>query len=236
MKRTALDWWIRFFTSLLLVLLLCTGALLLLRDAWKQRLQAQAAMAVVAQIENGSSVIAIDALPPEVEVEVEDIEALIGFAKMTGQPLPEQPEESASGTDMLTGKGTLEIEKIGLKLPVLEGTGRKPLRYGAGWLTTSASPGQPGNCVLLGHRMRQKGRMFNRLDELRAGDIVTLTDADGNSYAYAVFETATVEPGQLFEELYRNTDGRFLSLVTCTPVGVGSHRMVVWCRIQEADV
>lgn len=231
MNETAkLDKSIRALTMLMALLLLIMGALLLTRDHWKAELQAAASKEVVEAIKSGNTVISLTTLPPEIEGEEDDLEVLQGLEEVYGHSLLEDVPEA---TDRLIGMATLEIKKIDLLLPVVEGTGRIQLRYGAGWLVTSALPGQPGNCVIFGHRMRAKGRKFNRLDELLSGDEVIIADAEGTVYTYIVNETVEVEPADLFKELYKGAEGRNLSLVTCTPVGVGSRRMVVSCELEQ---
>ena len=65
--------------------------------------------------------------------------------------------------------GIMEIDKIDLKLPVLNGTSEAILRIGAGFLEGTTAIGEPGNTVLTAHRSHTYGRFFNRLDELEVG-------------------------------------------------------------------
>ena len=78
--------------------------------------------------------------------------------------------------------------------------------------------------------MKTYGRHFNRLDELIAGDVVTLTVADGSTFDYVVSDKAVMTPEEVSKALTAYTDGFKLTLVTCTPTGVGSHRLLVYCE------
>ena len=130
------------------------------------------------------------------------------------------------------GRGTISIPTIDLKMAVMEGADRRALRGGAGWLPSSAEMGAPGNCVIFGHRMKKYGRHFNRLDELEAGDEITLSAGDGDVYTYTVTGKETIEPEELFNALSSHNDGYSLTLVTCTPVGKGTHRLLIYAAMQ----
>lgn len=145
-------------------------------------------------------------------------------------------EERLPDELMLTALGTISIEKIDLSLPLFDSADIVPLRYGAGRLEKTALPGEQGNCVILGHRMKTYGSLFNRLDEVSVGDEVKIAAIDGTVYVYVVEEViAKLEPTEL-EKYVTNDDlsGSRLTLVTCTPTGVGSHRIVIIATLQEA--
>jgi LPXTG-site transpeptidase (sortase) family protein len=219
------------------MLAMVLAGLFLSRDHWKARISEQASQDLLMQIENGKSEIVLTSLAPEIDGENEDWVAIEGLEKLLGVDF-DRPEELTEAQELaqqkkLTAKGKLEIPKISLNLPVLEGTGKVGLRYGAGWFAMSAEPGQPGNCLLFGHRMKARGRLFNRLNELVRGDTVYIADMDAQLYTYTVVDKIEVLPENLFEELYKHTDGRYLSLITCTPQGVGSHRLIILCEIQS---
>lgn len=137
----------------------------------------------------------------------------------------EVPEENV----VLTSLGTITIDKIDLLLPLLDSADKIPLRYGAGMLEDTAMPGTEGNCVVLGHRMKTHGKLFNRLDEVAVGDSIVITMLDGTAYTYTVDNVIPeLDPAELpnYIGIYSGT-GKQLTLVTCTPVGVGSHRIII---------
>jgi sortase A len=146
---------------------------------------------------------------------------------VTIAPTPtEVPEEE---NVVLTSLGTITIDKIDLLLPLLDSAEKVPLRYGAGMLEGTAMPGTEGNCVILGHRMKTHGRLFNRLNEVAVGDSIVLTMLDGAAYTYTVDNVIPeLDPAELpnYIGIYSGT-GKQLTLITCTPVGVGSHRIII---------
>lgn len=233
---------IKYLAALFLALIILMGVLIWVRDPWKQRISQKATDAVITEIERGYSSFTLTALPPEIDGEDEDWAALEGLEKILGQTFDKSDvaeAERLAAENKIVALGTLEISKISLKLPIIEGTGKVGMRIGAGWFKTSARLGQPGNCLLFGHRMNVKGRLFNRFYDdaktgevaLKKGDIVNTVDLEGNLYVYKVLNTITVKPEDLFEELYKYTNGRYLSLITCTPNR--AQRLIVLCEILE---
>jgi sortase A len=126
--------------------------------------------------------------------------------------------------------GIIEIDKIHLKLPILNGASMANLDIGAGLLEGTAQPGNPGNSAIAAHRSRAYGKMFNRLDELAAGDIVTVKDK-GKVYTYKVYETLVVQPDDV-SVLNGSSDEKTLTLITCTPIETGTHRLIIKAKIQ----
>ena len=109
----------------------------------------------------------------------------------------------------------LEIPKIDLKLPVFVGSSRDDLRYGAVLLEDWVGIGEEGNAVITAHRAHSYGHLFNRLDELEAGDkIAVITPQE--RYRYSVYETYITEAG---DTSYLKSSGvKELTLVTCHPL------------------
>lgn len=133
--------------------------------------------------------------------------------------------EEGSGVQAL---GIMEIPAIGMKAPIVEGADHTALKHSLGHLAQTASPGaDTGNCVIAGHRNYAFGRLFNRLDELEIGDIIRITDVLGNSFEYTVADIQVVEPEDI--SVLEDTEEPVLTLVTCTPVFIASHRLIVTC-------
>ncbi|ESU31243.1 hypothetical protein G3A_17850 [Bacillus sp. 17376] len=126
--------------------------------------------------------------------------------------------------------GVIEIDKIGVKLPILNGASDANLEKGAGLLEGTSAPGMPGNSAIAAHRNRAYGSMFNRLDEIGKGDTVTVRDK-GNTYQYEVYETLVVEPHET-SVLKGSEDEKVLTLITCTPIDTATHRLIVKAKIK----
>ncbi|MFD0958315.1 class D sortase [Paenibacillus chungangensis] len=119
----------------------------------------------------------------------------------------------------------IKIPSIKLNLPVLEGATEKNLRAAAAHLKETAGFGEVGNAAVAAHRMRAKGKLFNRLNEVKKGDIVTIETKQG-TYTYTVTGTSLVEPTDVSVLNYNNRDKK-LTLITCDPVVDPTHRLIV---------
>lgn len=126
--------------------------------------------------------------------------------------------------------GRIEIPKISSDLLLLEGSSSRELRYGAGHLTGTAMPGDVGNCAVAAHRNYTFGTYFNRLDEVENGDTITIT-YNGSVTVYTVFNSLTVLPSDI-SVLEQPADDTILTLITCTPKGSNTHRLIVQARLQ----
>lgn len=121
--------------------------------------------------------------------------------------------------------GVLIIDKIEVKLPVLTGVDDETLRVAAGRMPNSGKFNEIGNVVLAGHRSYTFGKYFNRLDEMEDGDLITVKTKT-KTLTYKVFKKWIVEPDDFSIMNYNNKD-KILTLFTCHPVAVASHRLVV---------
>ena len=123
--------------------------------------------------------------------------------------------------------GSIEIPKIHLKLPVYHGTEEEILTNGIGHLKESSLPihGENTHSVLTGHRGLPDAELFTRLDEMEKSDFFYLNIC-GEKFAYRVCDVQVVKPENV--EILEIQPGRSLiSLVTCTPYGINTHRLVV---------
>ena len=219
-KRT-----IRVLLVILLLLVAAAGGLMLARPYIIERQRLNAEAALIHQIENGQIQIEIGDIPEMDGEQFTDLEDL-------GEDY-ETPEESETEPKVVTGYGLLEIPAIELKMPLVQGADSYSLRAAAGWWPESATMGSAGNCVIFGHRMVTYGRHFNRLDELKEGDEVCLTNTDGKSFTYIVTGSEVITPSVLVDTLYEHNEGFGVTLVTCTPTGVGSHRLLVYAQLEN---
>ncbi len=133
--------------------------------------------------------------------------------------------------------GSLEIPKISLKLPIYHGTEEAVLVNGVGHLEESSLPvgGENSHCVLTGHRGIPDAQLFTRLDELDEEDVFWV-NINNRRLCYRVCDINVVRPEEV--EILKMQEGRDLvSLVTCTPYGINTHRLVVTGeRISEHEV
>lgn len=121
----------------------------------------------------------------------------------------------------------IQIEKIGVDLPIYHGTSDETLLNGAGHLQGTSLPvgGAPGHSVITAHRGLADSRMFTDLDQIKVDDTFVITTF-GRVLSYKVIETKVVEPTDTAS--LRQVEGQDLvTLVTCTPLGINSQRILV---------
>lgn len=123
--------------------------------------------------------------------------------------------------------GRITIPKIGVDLPIYHGTDAETLEKGVGHIESTSLPigGEYRHAVLTGHRGLPSAELFTRLDELEPGDQFYLHVLDA-TLAYQVDQILTVEPQEL-ENLVAEPGQDYVTLVTCTPYGINTHRMLV---------
>ena len=123
--------------------------------------------------------------------------------------------------------GYVEIPDIDILLPIYHGTDELVLQVAIGHLDWTSLPtgGEGTHCVISGHRGLPSARLFTDLDKLAVGDVFMLHVLD-ETLTYEVDQIRIVEPDETEELLLQ--EGRDLcTLVTCTPYGVNSHRLLV---------
>ena len=123
--------------------------------------------------------------------------------------------------------GYLEIPVLEVTLPIYHGTDDSVLQVGAGHIDWTSLPtgGESTHCVLSGHRGLPSARLFSDLDQLVAGDTFVIRVLD-EVMTYEVDQILIVEPADV--SALTIEDGKDLcTLVTCTPYGINSHRLLV---------
>ena len=122
--------------------------------------------------------------------------------------------------------GYLEIPSIDVSLPIYHGTEEAVLQVGVGHLAGSSLPvgGENTHAVLTGHSGLPSSRLFTDLDQLQEGDTFTITVLD-HTAAYVVDDIRVVTPEEAELVIEDGTDR--CTLVTCVPIGVNTHRLLV---------
>lgn len=123
--------------------------------------------------------------------------------------------------------GYIGISKIDVLLPLYHGTSEAALQTSIGHLTGSSLPagGATSHCVLSGHRGLPSAKLFSDLDKLETGDRFTLNILD-QVLTYEVDQIHIVEPTDL-SNLNLEEGKDLCTLVTCTPYGINTHRLLV---------
>lgn len=224
-------------TTILLVLALFAGLSLLLyptvSDYWNSLHASQAVADYAENVRN---------------LEAEKYEQVLQDAKSYNQMLPYEQttfalsEEEKEAYDALldisgTGvMGYIEIPTVNISLPVYHGTEDAVLQIAVGHLEWSSLPvgGESTHCVLSGHRGLPSAKLFTNLDKLVAGDKFIMRVLD-EVLTYEVDQILIVEPTDV-STLIIEAGKDLCTLVTCTPYGINSHRLLVrGHRIENQD-
>lgn len=215
-------------TTILLILALFAGLSLLLyptvSDYWNSLHASQAVADYAENVRN---------------LEAENYEQVLQDAKSYNQMLPYEQttfalsEEEKEAYDALldisgTGvMGYIEIPTVNISLPVYHGTEDAVLQIAVGHLEWSSLPvgGESTHCVLSGHRGLPSAKLFTNLDKLVAGDKFIMRVLD-EVLTYEVDQILIVEPTDV-STLMIEAGKDLCTLVTCTPYGINSHRLLV---------
>lgn len=227
-------------STILLVLMLLVGLSLLLyptvSDYWNSFHQSRAIASYVEKV---------------ADLTEEEYAVMIQAAKDYNQRLlsknnrwklsPDEIEEYESILDV-TGTGIMgyiEVPEIGITLPIYHGTDEGVLQIAIGHLTGSSFPigGESTHSVVSGHRGLPSAKLFTDLDKIVEGDRFVIRVLN-EVCTYEVDQIRIVEPNDL-SPLVIESGSDYCTLVTCTPYGINTHRLLVRghrvANAEEAD-
>lgn len=157
---------------------------------------------------------------------------LSGENRALGDPFSEEEKlegvaEYARMLEVNENIGVLTIPKISMKFPVYAGTNERVLQKGVGHLEGTSLPigGLTTHSVVTAHRGLPENKLFTDLDKMELGDLFFIETIAGE-LAYEVVEIKVIEPTEI-EELAIEKNRDLLTLLTCTPYMVNSHRLLV---------
>ncbi len=221
-KRTA-----KWTTALLLVLLLAGLSLLLyptLSDYWNSLHQSRAITGYAEQVAglDTAQYDAIWAAAQDYNVALADRGTT--YALTEDQAADYESQLDVSGIGVM---GYIEIPEINCSLPIYHGTDESVLQIAVGHIEWSSLPvgGESTHCVLSGHRGLPSAKLFTNLDKLSVGDTFLLRVLD-EVLTYEVDQILIVEPQEV-DALAIEPGKDLCTLVTCTPYGVNTHRLLV---------
>ena len=212
--------------ALVLMLLVGTGLLLYptVSDWWNSTRQTRAIAGYVEAAD---------------ELDISQQEAMLAEARAYNQELADHVVIGALDDEMtqryertldVTGTGIMayiEIPSLRCSLPVYHGTDEGVLQVAVGHLEWTSLPvgGEGTHCAISGHRGLPSAKLFTNLDQLIEGDVFEL-HVLGEVYAYEVDQIRIVLPHEV-EELEIVPGEDLCTLVTCTPYGINTHRLLV---------
>lgn len=214
--------------TILLILILVIGLSLLLyptfSDYWNSRVQSQVIVDYNQQL--------VD-LDEDKYTELWE-DALEYNASLLGRvnPYVLTEEQSAQYDSLLDVAGTgvmafISIPDIGVELPIYHSTEEEILQVAIGHIEWSSLPvgGESSHCVVSGHRGLPSAKLFTDIDEMEIGDVFMLHTL-GEALTYQVDQILIVEPHET-KSLMIEEGKDLCTLVTCTPYGVNTHRLLV---------
>ena len=218
----------RDFSTVILILVFLVGLSLLLypsvSDYWNSFHQSRAIASYAEQVAN---------IDNDIYARLwEDAKAynqsLVG--KQNRFQISEEERETYESLLNVGGNGIIgyiEIAKIGCSLPIYHGTDEGVLQIAIGHIEGTSLPtgGESTHCVVSGHRGLPSAKLFTDLDKLIPGDTFVLRVLD-ETMTYEVDQILIVEPHEL-DALQIEEGKDYCTLVTCTPYGINTHRLLV---------
>ena len=133
---------------------------------------------------------------------------------------------TASNGTTYTVEAILNIPRLSINYPIISETSEELLKISLNkyW---GPGPNEVGNYCIVGHNYKNK-KMFGRLNEIVSGDTVELTDMDGNTLKYTVYDKYVVEPTDVACTSQLTNGNKEVTLITCT--NYGQQRLVVKAR------
>lgn len=159
----------------------------------------------------------------ELEYPLKEYDSVSGYSEVL----------NLSGTGMM---GYITIDKIRVELPIYHGVGVDVLNVACGHLPGTSIPvgGKGTHAVLSAHRGLPTAKLFTNLDKLETGDTFTITILD-IILTYQVDQISIVRPNDTSK--LNISDGEdYVTLLTCTPYGINSHRLLVRGKRIETNV
>ncbi len=153
------------------------------------------------------------------------------FIYGSGYAMPENYLEILNIKDGVMGY--IEIPKISLNLPIYHGTSQEVLEKGVGHIEVTTLPigGTSRHCVLTGHRGLPSAKLFTELDKLQQGDYFNIHILN-KVLSYKIYNIEVIEPTEI-EKLQIIPNRDLVTLITCTPYGVNTHRLLVHAERTE---
>lgn len=153
--------------------------------------------------------------------------------ELDNQIISEPPKTQTNSVEYTTTSGEtyhveaiVNIERLGINYPIISETSEELLKISINkyW---GPGPNEVGNYCVVGHNYKNK-KMFGRLNEIVNGDIVELTDMNGNMVRYSVYDKYIVEPTDVSCTSQLTNGRKEVTLITCT--NYGQQRLVVKAR------
>lgn len=214
--------------NILLVLILAVGAAIMLyptfSDYWNSFHQSRA-IAGYSDVVSNLNAEEYERIWQEAVAYNQNMSGRSGLVLLTNSEMEEYERQLNVGGNGVMGY--IEIAKINVSLPIYHGTSEAVLQVATGHIESSSLPvgGASTHCIISGHRGLPSAKLFTDLDQMSEGDIFQLKILN-ETLTYEVDQIRIVLPSEL-DELGIVRDQDYCTLVTCTPYGINSHRLLI---------
>lgn len=223
-----MKWVKKNISTIILVLIFFVGLSLLLyptiSDYWNSFHQSRAIASYVDAVDNTDEQ-KLDEMRKAAQAYNEKLLSKQNRYEMSDQDKAEYESLlDVSGTGVM---GYVEIPSIKVSLPIYHGTDNTILQIGVGHIEGSSLPvgGPSTHCAISGHRGLTSSKLFTDIDQMAEGDIFKLYIL-GETMTYEVDQIRIVLPDEL-NDLKIEEGQDYCTLITCTPYGVNSHRLLI---------
>ena len=250
-KKKRSSWLARNLVSILLAMIFLVGAGLLLYPSfsnwWNSSRQSKVLEQYIAEVEMIDTTLAEEQIAKALEYNYNMVPKGIMWAMDEEERIAYDEQLNAGETGVM---GFIEINSIDVKLPIYHGVDESTLAKGIGHIEGTSlpvgtrsfddelgevtDPMDGAHCVISGHRGLPSSRLFTDLDRMQVGDTFAL-NIYNNVLIYEVDQIRIVEPADLSElQLVLGED--YCTMVTCTPYGINTHRLLVrGRRVSSSD-
>ncbi|ANE48738.1 hypothetical protein SY83_05140 [Paenibacillus swuensis] len=214
--------------KLLAAFIILTGFMILLYPAVKDRYETYQQNRILEQWQQNMQQIALETTVEDIVEQADlppDDSDSAATKPMTAQPAPSQKKPPAAEVKLKNVEGVLIINKIDLNLPILTNATKQNLSRSVASIANTGKAGQIGNYAIAGHRNRTYGKNFNRLGEMKIGDVVEV-DTGKEKFRYKLTSKEIVLPEEV-GVLKGKENLREITLVTCHPMKNPTHRLIL---------
>lgn len=217
----------RISTILFVVVFLAGLSLLLyptVSDYWNSYHQSKAIASYVDAVDNLSEKKLEDMRKAAVEYNKNLLSKSDRYEMTAEEEQEYQSLLDVSGTGVM---GYVEIPSISVSLPIYHGTDKEILQIGVGHIEGTSLPvgGESTHCAISGHRGLTSSKLFTDIDQLAEGDVFMLSVL-GETLTYEIDQIRIVLPDEL-NDLKIESGEDYCTLITCTPYGINTHRLLV---------
>lgn len=222
----------RILTNIFITLVFLTGLSVLLYPTVSDYLNEKNSSRVIVGYNKSAEKLPPEDYSKELSMAAEYNEYLEQFRNLASTAIMEKNNEDSQYESLLNVSGNgvmavIKIPSIDVNLPIYHGTDERTLQMAVGHYQGSSLPigGASTHAILTGHRGLPSAKLFTDLDRLEVGDIFYIKVL-GDILEYEIDQIETVLPSEL-DSLSITPGEDYVTLVTCTPYGINSHRMLV---------